>query len=120
MMLVNYNYHIWFKACKPIKGKYKLSTNCLLILNGSYIYSQTINKDFTEHQLLRFVTYYNNVKLGGYIKVLIKLGYLTQSGLKRNTLLYSVSLLGLSVIQELNASYECELIKFCTTYNVIL
>ena len=119
-MLPQYNYHIWFKVCKPIKGKYKLSTNCLLVLSAAHIYYNLFNKPFTERSLLMFATYYNNVKIGRYIKVLICHNYIIESGLIRGYKVFNISLAGLQVIKELNESYNKELVLFCSKYNIEL
>ena len=115
-----YNYHIWFKVCKPIKGKYKLSTNCLLVLSGAYLFQQIRNKPFTQYALLKFVTYYDNIRIGKYIKVLICNGYIIQSGIIKGHNVYSISLAGLQVIKELNESYNKELVLFCSKYGIEL
>jgi predicted transcriptional regulator len=119
-MLLNYSYHIWFKVCRSIKRKYKLSTNCLLVLNGSYIYSKSINSDFTRRKLLDFVSYYNHHKLGEYITVLMSHGFIMESYKSKTIQYYTISPIGLEVIEELNKSYEIELLKFCNQYNISL
>ena len=43
-MLKHYSYNIWFKVCRPLRHRYKLSVNCLLVLNGCYIYNNIVNK----------------------------------------------------------------------------
>lgn len=119
-MLLHVNYHLWFKVCKPIKGKYKLSTNCLLVLNGAYLYGIVLNKAFTRYALLKFVSYYDYSRTGKYITVLLTYGYLIESGLYKLHKLYCISDKGLQVIQELNESYNKELVKFCSLYNIEL
>ena len=119
-MLSHINFHIWFKVCKPIKRKYKLSTNCLLVLNGSYVLFMINSSDFTRRKLLDFVSYYDNVRLGKYITVLISHGYIIESGMKATRQLYRLSEKGLIVIKELNESYELELYKFCSLYGISL
>jgi hypothetical protein len=119
-VLLHYNYHIWFKVCKPIKGRYKLSTNCLLILSGAYLFQQINKKPFTRYSLLKFVTYYNNVRLGKYITVLMKLGFISLAGEYRKHEVFEISQNGISVIRELNDSYNRELVLFCSKYNIEL
>ena len=119
-MLQPINYHIWFKVCKSIKHKYNLSTNCLLVLNGVYLYSEVFNMSFTRFALLKFVTYYDNVRLGKYLSVLIGLKFIIESGLYKGHQLYCISPDGLQVIKELNDSYIIELNKFIDKYHVIL
>ena len=119
-MLPLYNYHILFKACKPIRGKFGISVNCLLVLNGAYLYYTILNKPFTRYSLLKFVTYYDNVRLGKYITVLMKKDYIIESGIIKGHNVYSISLAGLQVIKELNESYNKELVLFCSKYGIEL
>jgi hypothetical protein len=121
-MIGNINYLIWFKVARPIKHKYKLSTNCTLILNACYIHSITLNKPFTRSQMRRFANYFNPKQIDSYIKVLIDSNYisLVNSSKMKKVMYYSITLAGLQVIQELNNSYEIELRKFIDQYNIIL
>jgi hypothetical protein len=119
-MLNNINYQIWFKVCKPIKRKYQLSTNAAMVLNGSYVLYKALHKGFTLRSLRMFVTYFNSNKINAYIKLLISKGYIIQSGQYYNTDLYSISAIGLQVIEELNESYQIELSKFCNKYDIVL
>ena len=120
-MLPLYNYHILFKVCKPLRGKYQLSVACFLVLNGAYLYSVILGKPFTSYALLKFVTYYNNVKIGSYIRVLIERNFITLAGAtKRSENLYTISETGIQVIKELNESYQEQLIIFCNKYNIEL
>jgi len=119
-MLANINYHIWFKVCKPIKSRYKISTNVTMVLNGAYILQQVNNKPFTRYKLLKYCTYYNASKIGSYITVLVEHGFFDKSTDKNNNIVYSLSSLGLSVIKELTESYEIELRKFIDLYNIVL
>jgi len=119
-MLANYSYHIWFRVCKSLKGKYNLSTNCLLVLNGAYCYYILNGKPFTRYQLLMFVRYYDMVRLGKYITVLMSKGFISQAGLRKGRQVYCISERGLEVIADLNKSYQDQLYLFCNKYNIEL
>jgi hypothetical protein len=119
-MLKHINYHIWYKVCRPIKRKYHITTNCILILSSAYLLQVVIKKGFTLRALRSFVTYYNDKQIKYYVNTLLDLNYIVQSGEYNNHLLYSLSEIGNKVILELNDSYEIELIKFCSRYNIEL
>ena len=120
-MLQNYNMQIWWKVCRPLRYKYHLSVNCLMVLNGAYVYYNVLNKiPFTKRKLLNFMSYFSGNKLNVYLTVLIAKEFITLSGQLHNRDVYAISPLGLSVIKELNNSYEVELIKFCSLYSVVL
>lgn len=121
-MQTNINYHIWFRVCKPIKYKYKLVTNELLVLSGCYLLHHINNKPFTRRQLIDFVTYYNSDKINYYVSILLNRKYieLVNSSKTGKVLYYSITLAGINVINDLNDSYQIELSKFCQTYNISL
>jgi hypothetical protein len=119
-MILNINYQIWFKCCRSIRIKYKLSSNCVLVLNGVYVYSKVINQRFTRRKILDFVSYYNIKKIDCYLTVLISKGYVIQSGQRKTLLLYSISPIGLTVINELNQSYQDQFNIFVSKYNIVL
>lgn len=121
-MLQNISYHIWFRVARPIKRKYRLSTNCTLILLAAYTLNKLTNKPFTRCQLRSFANYYNSKKIDSYISVLLKRKFieLISSSKTGKVLYYSISLVGIQVINDLNNSYEIELSKFCQTYNISL
>lgn len=119
-MLQNINFHIFFKVCKPIRTRHKISVNCLLVLNGAYLLQLSSGKSFTRYRLLKFVTYYDNVRIGKYITVLTEHKFIIESDLYKGHQTFILSSLGLSVIKELNESYEIELRKFIDLYNIVL
>lgn len=119
-MLCNVNFQIWFKVCRPLKPKYKLSTNCLLVLNGVYVYGKLVNQTFTRRQMMLFVSYYDTGRILSYLTVLVSHNYIIETIKKGNRQYYSLSPLGLQVIKELNESYNSELSKFISKYNIVL
>lgn len=116
----NINFHIWFKVCRPLKHKHKLSTNCLLVLNGAYLLYLLNNKGFTMYKLRSFVGYYNANRIRQYITVLIDNKFITQSGSYKSRLLYIISSKGIEVMKELNDSYNNSLYSFCSKYSIEL
>lgn len=112
--------HKSFSFAKPVKGQYKLSTNCLLVLNAAYLYNRCIKTGFTRFALLKFARYYDNVKIGNYMTVLMSNGYIDKTEVYRGHQLYSISAKGIEVIEELNQSYAKEFDLFCKKYNISL
>jgi hypothetical protein len=92
----------------------------VLVLNGAYIYNKTFNKPFTRTQLLHFVTYYNNHKLGKLITVLTIKGYIEESGHYKQYLTYKISEKGIELISSLSIRYEEELYSFCSSNGIEL
>ena len=121
-MQPNISYNIWFKVARPIKRKYLLSTNCTLVLNAAYVLSIILHKPFTRSQLRSFTKFWNNKQIDSYISVLIDKKYieLINSSVTGKVRYYGITLAGISVINDLNDSYQIELSKFCQKYNIEL
>jgi hypothetical protein len=120
-MLQFINYQIWFKVCRPIKRKYGLSSNCVLVLVAAYVLHSYMNRsNFTLRALQDHASYYNKAKIDSYIKVLTDKGYIIPSCMIKTRQQYSISEKGLQVIKELNDSYENEIALFCSLYNIVL
>jgi len=119
-MLTNINYQIWYKVCRPLRVKYKLSANCVMILNGCYLLYKLTGKAHTRRQLIQFVSYYNSKYIEKYITVLISRNMISLAGLRATRQLYCISELGLQVINDLNKSYQDQLYLFCNKYNIEL
>jgi hypothetical protein len=85
-----------------------------------YVYSVYVKNNFTRFQALKFVSYYNNTKIGSYLTVLISHKFIIESGLYKGHQLYCISPEGLQVIEELNKSYQEQFNKFIDQYNITL
>ena len=118
-MLPFYNHLIWFKVCRPMRYKYHLSVNCLLILSGCYVYNKVIGS-FTLTNIVKFLGYFSSNRTKVYLKVLIDKSYIVISDTRYNKPMYKLSDIGLNVISDLNESYAKELSLFCITYNITL
>ena len=92
-----------------------------MVLNGMYVYSKYVSNNFTRRQILDFVSYYSGPKIESYFVVLLDRGFIKESGIKlKQFQLYSITLVGAQVIEELNKSYEEQLYIFCNKYNIEL
>jgi len=92
-----------------------------MVLNGVYVYSRYIDNNFTRLQLLKFVSYYDNKRIGKYLTVLISHKFIIEAGIKLGRFqMYSISPLGIEVITDLNNSYQDQMYIFCNKYNIEL
>jgi hypothetical protein len=71
-------------------------------------------------KLCSFVTYYNKTKIKAYIKILIDNQFLIKADIYNSHQLYCISPIGIEVIEELNNSYEVQLLKFYTDNSISL
>jgi len=107
-----------FRLMKPIRRKYKLSVNCLLVLNGCYLFHKYNGSLFSLHGLYFWVKYYNRIRLQYYLNYLIGKGYLIQSDIIKNIKYYRLTESGINVMNEFNSSYQEELSKFITDHHI--
>jgi len=119
-MLIHYIFHIWYKIVRKACKQYRLSVNCILVLNGAYIYNKTFGKPFTRTQLLKFVTYFDNHRIGKFMTVLMCNGYIEESGHYKQYLTYKISEKGIELISSLSIRYEEELYSFCSSNGIEL
>ena len=115
-MFINY-----FRIAKHTRRKYKLCVNPLLVLVSVYVYSKVIKQSFTRNHILDFARYYDNIRMNKYFTVLFKLGYIVQSGNdKKGYQLYSISPVGIQIIEEMKGNYTTVMDGFISKYNIQL
>lgn len=91
-----------------------------MVLNGAYVYCRTIAPSFSRYKLLKFCSYYDNVRIGKYITVLTCNGFIEENGMYKGHQLFSISEKGIQVMKEFDISYKIELDKFVSVYGISL
>ncbi len=119
-MIANINHHIYWKACRPLKHKYNLTVNCILTLNGMFIWCKYVKPYFTWHGIYDFVRYFNTTDTAKYLTVLLTNGFVDLVKQTGNRKYYTISSKGISVISELNDSMSKEFSLFIDKYNIKL
>jgi len=110
-----------FRILKVLKVKYNLSVNCSLVLHGCYVYSRLIKEGFTKTAIMKFVTYFDYNKIIVYFNVLLKRGFIVDSGKTyAGRTLYNVSDQVTGIVKEIEESYNKELYLFAEKYNIEL
>jgi hypothetical protein len=119
-MFIHYVFHIFYKIVRKACKQYRLSVNCILVLNGAYIYNKVYGKAFTRTQLLKYVTYFNNVKIGKFMTVLMTHGFIDVVGKYKQYDVYMISPRGIECIEGLEKSYEEQLYLFLNSNGIEL
>ncbi len=119
-MLQNFNFHLFWLSCRPLRIKYGISVNCLLTLNGIYLYCKYVKPVFTWNAVFKFVRYFNTTKTANYLTVLIGKGFINVVRESGRVKYYSISSMGNDVIMELNNSYSKEFSLFIDKYDIKL
>jgi len=118
--IIHYYNHNLFRGLKPIRRKYKLTINEIIFLNGMYLYCKHVNTCMSQDACLRFIGYYNLNKIKYYIGSLLGKGMIEIAEVINSYNRYKPTILGISVINEINGSYESCLYDWFSKYNICL
>lgn len=109
-----------FRLLKPIRRKYRLTINAIIVLNGCYLIHIYKGSLFSVYSLYKFVGYYNRPKLQYYINHLCENGYIIQSDQIKNILYYRITDKGIEVMREFNNTYNSVLCSFLSNNGISL
>jgi hypothetical protein len=113
-------FRLLFQILKPIRLKYKLSINAILILNSCYLYTKLVKDQFYKTDILKFTKYFNSIKINVYIDVLTLGGFISPVNPDQPKIKYILTSLGYECINEIDQYYNSELYEFSNKYNLDL
>lgn len=116
--LGQYNLFALFRVLRPIRVKYKLSINDILVLLAGVIYHKHVSSIYSLTGLRDFLGYFNTKKFTYYHNRLIDSGYIIQSDIVNGTPRYKLTEKSINVISLIDQSYESYLLKFISDYNL--
>ena len=101
-----------FRILRPIRKKFNLTINEIVILNGMMLYHKYVGSSFSYSAILRYVGYFNDKKMRHYIESLQEKGCIVLSdilnGAKRYRLIQKV----IEAVSYMQECYDKELYKF--------
>ena len=110
-----------YRSSMTIRQRYRLNTHHITVLIGCYFYSKQVNDTFTISSIVSFVTSYNHNRIKRYINDLIGCGLITQAGMSGTKInKYTITQVGLNVINELSNKADQIIYDFCRKYNIEL
>lgn len=114
-----YTLQLLFNILKPVRLKYKLSINVLIVLNSCYLYSKLYNEEFYITQIREFLRYYDANFIRRYFKALefrgcIARAYTDRLGRDVWTLTPKAHL----IIQDIERRYEEVMYLFFEKHNM--
>jgi len=118
--LAQYLIYNLFRILRPLRYKYGLTINELVILNGIGIYNKHVSTSFTKSSIRRFNGYFNNNKSDYYIKSLLLKECIIVSDIIKGIERYKLTSKGIEVINQYEKSYKIALDKFITDNNIIV
>lgn len=104
--------HNAFRLLKPVRRKYRLSVNALLILNAVYLYHKYKGSVISANGIYKTIRYYNRDKIKYYIGILKDKGIIMQAEHNAGADYYKITELGLTVMREFCEGYSAIMAKF--------
>lgn len=115
-----YIFRLLYVIFRPIRKKYDLSVNCILILNSCYLYAKLVKNQFYMTDIYKFTSYYSIPVMKNFFRVLTLRGLIIPINPGEFRVLYNISEQGIKIIQEIEESYNKELYNFTNKYNIDL
>ncbi len=118
VVLPQYLIYNCFSIRRPIRPKYKLTINEIIILNGMMIYHKLIGSSFSENIVVRFVGYFNSNKVKYYIGSLLSKECIEIADINYNKVRYKLSNKGIEIVSCIDELYNSSLSSFISSYSL--
>ncbi len=119
--LSQYLIYNMFRILRPIRYKYNLTINEIIILNGMVIYNKMVSSSFTANIIKKYIGYFNSNKINYYIKSLEKKGYIVLSDIMASGYnRYKLTELAIDSIDSITECYQIALEKFIKDNNIVV
>ena len=117
---IHYILHNLFRGLKPLRRKYKLTINEIIFLNGIYLYCKHESTCISQNACLKFIGYYNYDKIKYYLSSLQEKGMVKVAEIIKGYNRYKLTPLGISVMNEINVSFDACLYEWFQKYKIDL
>jgi hypothetical protein len=107
-----------FRILRPIRKKYKLTINEIVILNGMMLYNKYVGSSFSYSAILRFVGYFNDKKMRYYFGSLQEKNCIVLSDVLNGAKRYRLTEKGIEALSHMEESYDKSLYEFLNNYNI--
>ncbi len=98
--------HNIFRMLKPVRHKYRITVNGLMVLNAIYLYHKYKGSLISMHSLYDWFRYYNKPKLQWYVNYLIEQGCIIMSDRVKAVRYYRISEKGIKIMADVNNTYQ--------------
>ncbi len=110
--------HNAFRLLKPVRRKYKLSVNSLIIVNAIYVYHKYKGSVFTVNSIYQVIGYYNRNRLKFYLSSLLSKGIIMQAEQNKGIDYYKLTDLGIKIMDDFNNTYQEVLTAWFDKHNI--
>jgi hypothetical protein len=107
-----------FRILRPIRKKFSLTINEIVILNGIMLYNKYVGSSFSYSAILRFVGYFNDKKMRYYFGSLQAKNCIMLSDLLNGAKRYRLTPKGIEAINHMEACYDKSLYEFLNNYSI--
>ena len=109
-----------FRILRPIRKKFNLTINEIVILNGMMLYNKYVGSSFSYSGILRYVGYFNDKKMRYYFGSLEEKGYIVLSDILNGAKRYQLTQKGIEAISHMQESYDKALYNYILDNKIIL
>ena len=120
VMLSQYLVFNLFRIFRPVRKKYNVSINEIVILSGMLLYNKFIGSSFSYSGVLRYIKYFNDRKMRWYIESLQNKGYIVLSDILNGNKRYKLTIEGIECMNYLNECYRISLDKFIKDNGIVV
>jgi len=113
-------FRLLFQILRPVRLKYHISINAVLILNSCYLYDKLVRHEFYKTDIYKFTRYFNMNRITHYISVLTLGGFISPVNPDQPNVKYILTSLGAECINEIDQYYNSELYAFSNKYHLDL
>ncbi len=107
-----------FRILRPIRKKFNLTINEIVILNGMMLYNKYIGSSFSYSAILKFVGYFNDKKMRYYFGSLQEKNCIMLSDILNGAKRYRLTEKGIEAIGHMEESYDKCLYVFLNSYSI--
>ena len=107
-----------FRILRPIRKKFNLTINEIIILNGMMLYNKYLGSSFSYSAILRFVGYFNDKKMRYYFGSLKEKNCIVLSDILNGAKRYKLTEKGIEAISHMEESYDKALYVFLNSYGI--
>jgi len=107
-----------FRILRPIRKKFNLTINEIVILNGMMLYNKYIGSSFSYSGILRYVDYFNDKKMRYYFGSLQDKGYIVLSDILKRAKRYRLTQKGIEAVSYMEECYDKSLYDFLNSYSI--
>jgi hypothetical protein len=109
-----------FRILRPIRKKFNLTINEIVILNGMMLYNKFVGTSFSYSAILRYVGYFNDKKMKYYFVSLQEKGCITLADILNGAKRFRLTEKGIEAVSHMQENYEMALYKFTQDNNIVL